>query len=159
MEDNKDAVVAPAAVEIDPIAAKDAEIAKLKGERDNYKTVALKRLGKLPADQTFLEDESKETGLTVEEQVKKILIEKEITRAEQEKDAEIKKINRENAELRLALKNRPNGGIGGDSGSSGDVKDNVFSDAQLADLKARAARLKADPEKFIEAAKRNLQKK
>lgn len=158
MEDKKEIVVAPEPV-VDPIAEKDAEIAKLREERDNYKTVALKRLGKLPADSEFLADESKESGLTVEEQVRKILLEKEISRKEAEKDTEIRKIAKENSELRLALKNRPNAGIGGDSGSSSEVKDNVFSDAQLADLRNRATRLKADPEKFIEAAKKNLQKK
>lgn len=144
--------------EPDVIALKDEEIAKLNRDLSSYKTVALKRLGKLPGDQEFL-DESKESGLTVEEQVRKILIEKEISLREQEKNAEIKRINQENAELKLALKNRPQSSIGGDSGTSLEVKDNVFSEAQLIVLRQKAARLKADPEKFIEAAKKNFQSK
>lgn len=145
--------------EPDPIALKDAEIARLKTERDNYKKVSLKRLGKLPNDAEFLSDEAKESGLTTEETVKQILIDREISRVEQDKDIEIKRIQKENAELRLSLKNRPGSSIGSGSGGSSDVKDNVFSEAQLADLRARALRLKADPEKFIANAKNNLQRK
>ena len=37
-------------------------------------------------------------------------------------------------------------------------EDNVFSEAQLADLRARATRIKADPEAFIAKAKENLSK-
>lgn len=141
---------------IDPIAVKDEEIAKLKIERDNYKTVALKRLGKLDGDADFM-GVDKESGLTVEEQVKKTLLDREIVKIEQEKTAESKRIIKENAELRLALKNRPGQSIGGDSGGATiEVKDNVFSDAQLGELRKKAERLKADPEKFIENAKKNL---
>lgn len=140
---------------IDPITAKDEEIARLKEERDNYKTVALKRLGKLEGDADFMAVD-KESGLTVEEQVKKTLLDREIARIEQEKNAESKKLAKENAELRLALKNRPGSSIGGDSGTTTEVKDNVFSATQIEALRAKAIRLKADPEKFIENAKKNL---
>lgn len=141
---------------VDALAARDAEIAKLKEDRDNYRNVALKRLGKLPGDAGFLEGADEKTGLTVEEQVKKTLLEREIAKAEADKETENRRLAKENAELRLALKNRPGASLGGDSGTSTEVKDNVFSEAQLADLRKRAERLKADPEKFIEAAKRNL---
>lgn len=140
----------------DAIAAKDEEIAKLKEDRDNYKNVALKRLGKLPGDAEFLEGVDEKSGLTVEEQVKKTLLDREIARKESDKDNEAKRLARENAELKLALKNRPGGSMGGDSGSSSEVKDNVFSAAQIEELKARAKRLNADPIAFIQKAKDNL---
>lgn len=142
---------------IDPIIAKDEEIAKLKKERDNYKTVALKRLGKLEGDAGFMEVD-KDSGLTVEEQVKKTLLDREIARIEQEKEADSKKLAKENAELRLALKNRPsNIPAGGDSGNGGaEVRDNVFSAEQIETLKKKALALKADPEKFVENAKKNF---
>lgn len=143
--------------EVDAITQKDEEIAKLKEERDNYKNVALKRLGKLPGDADFLEGADEKSGLTVEEQVKKALLENEIARTEQEKDREIKRMAKENAELRLSLKNRPGAGLGSDSGASTEVKDNVFSPAQLEVLKAKAVRLGADPQEFIERAKKNIQ--
>lgn len=144
---------------IDPIEAKDAEIAKLKSERDNYKTVALKRLGKLEGDAEFM-GVDKESGLTVEEQVKKTLLDREIARIEQEKDQKLKVQAREIAELKLTLKNRPSTVVaGGDSDTTGkESKDNVFSEEQLKALRERAIRLKADPEKFIENAKNNFRK-
>src|SRR5689334_12190385 len=92
--------------EADVLTQKDEEIKKLTEERDNYKNVALKRLGKLPNDASFIEGD-KETGLTVEEQVKQALLEREIAKLNAEKEQEIKRMQKENAELRLALKNRP----------------------------------------------------
>ena len=140
----------------DPLAEKDKEIAELMEERDNYKTVALKRLGKLPGDAEFLEGENK-TGLTVEEQVRKTLLERAISQKGQERDQLFRDQQKKIAELTLALKNRPQGStIGGDSSENTEVKDNVFSAQQIAELTARAKRLKADPEKFIENAKRNV---
>jgi phage repressor protein C with HTH and peptisase S24 domain len=144
------------AVIVDPIAEKDKEIAKLKGERDNYKAVALKRLGKLPNDAEFLGGEEDEKELSVSEQIKLALLEKEVESKEKEREDEIKHILKENSELRLALKNRPDISIGGDGGSSKEVKDNVFSTEQIAELKKRAERLKVDPDKFVENAKRNF---
>lgn len=161
MADEKESVVvAPAetvVAEVDALTKKDEEIAKLKEERDNYRKVALKRKGKLPADEEFFAEEGKE-GPTVEDQVKLALMESELARKQQEREVEIHRITKENSELRLALKNQPGQSIGGDSGTSTEVKDNVFSAAQLEALKQRALRLKADPEKFIESAKKNLLK-
>lgn len=142
-----------AALEVNPLAVKDEEIAKLKEERDNYKAVALKRLGKLPGDADFLGDKE----LTVAEQIKLALLDKEIDSAEKAKEDETKRLVRENSELKLALKNRPDTAMGGDNGGGGtEVKDNVFSTEQISELKKRAIRLKVDPEKFVEKAKKNF---
>jgi hypothetical protein len=133
-------------VEVDQLALRDEKISKLEEERDNYKAVALKRLGKLPGDAEFLGgDDGKE--MSVAEQIRIALLDKEIESEKKAKDEETKRLVRENSELKLALKNRPN-----------QSKDNVFSAAQLEDLRQRAIRLKADPEKFIENAKKNLAK-
>ncbi len=147
---------AKAALEADKVTLIEAENAKLREERDNYKEVALKRLGKLPADSEFLGDSGADISSLIEEKVKIALIDKEIARKELEKELEIKRITKENAELRLAIKNRPEGSIGGDSGGSIEVKDNVFTSEQIAVLKKRALSLKADPDKFVENAKKNL---
>lgn len=138
-------------------AAKDEEIKKLREERDNYRAVALKRLGKLPADSEFLGENGKEIEGLIADKVREALVDKEIAAKEREREDSLKKLTRENAELKLAIKNRPGSSIGGGSGDNLDVKDNVFSAEQLAALRARALRLKADPEKFIENAKKNLQ--
>lgn len=161
MADENEGVVVPAETiveEVDIITKKDEEIAKLAEERDNYKKVALKRLGKNPADAEFLGEDGKDIQSAIEEAVRLQLLDSEIARKGQEREAEIKRMAKENSELRLALKNRPGASIGGDSGASSEVKDNVFSPQQLEALKQKALRLKADPEKFIESAKQNLLK-
>lgn len=159
MEEKKEEVLEgaiDAAVEVDPIVALQEKNAKLEEERDNYKAVALKRLGKLPGDAEFL-DKDGSGEMSVAEQVRLALLDREIEankRAEKEATA---KLVRENSELRLALKNRPGSSIGGGTGQgSVEVKDNVFSAEQLKELEKKAIRLKADPQKFIESAKKNL---
>lgn len=137
----------------DPLKKKDEEIAKLKEDRDNYKAVALKRLGKLPGDAEFLGN----SELSVQEQIKLALLDKEIDTAEKAKEDETKALVRKVSELTLALKNRPNQATGGEGGGSGvEVKDNVFSAEQINELKKRAIRLKVDPDKFVENAKKNF---
>lgn len=142
-------------VVIDPLAEKDEKIAKLTKEVENYKNVALKRLGKLPGDADFMDTDG--TGLSVAEQIRKALLEKELESEERAKDEATRKLIKENSELKLALKNRPGDSIGSGGGSSVEVKDNVFSPEQLAALKVTAIKLKADPDKFIEQAKKNIQ--
>lgn len=146
---DKDAAIAEA---IDADAAKDAKIAKLEENLNNYRKVAMQRLGKLDGDAGFMGD----SELTVAEQIKIALLDKEIESERKVREDENKKLIRENAELKLALKNRPQGSIGGDSTTTVAVKDNVLTDAQIADLTAKANRLKADPEKFIENFKKTL---
>lgn len=148
----------------EPVLEKDEltialeKLAKAEEERDNYKTVALKRLGKLPGDAEFLnKDGSGE--LSVAEQIRLELLNREVEKAQEETKKANEKLIKENAELRLAIKNRPGSSIGGDTGSTSVVKDNVFTEQQLAALRAKALRLKADPEAFIQKAKENLLKR
>lgn len=142
-------------IEVNAIEEKDKEIKKLTEERDNYKNVALKRLGKLPGDAAFLSDDTSE--LSVAEQVRLALLDKEIEARNKAKDDEARKLVKENAELRLALKNRPETSIGsGDDTAGIEVKDNILSADQILGLKAKALQLKVDPEKFIENFKKNL---
>lgn len=151
---DEQAAAEAAANAIDP---RDEKIARLEEERDNYKSVALKRLGKLPGDAEFLSKEEADKGLTVEEIVKKTLLDNEIAREKQAKEEDYKRILKENAELRLAAKNKPGAStVGGGSGASTEVKDNVFSEAQLVELRKRATRLKVDPEVFVANAKKNF---
>lgn len=152
-----DEVVVPAVVEKDELTLAKERIAKVEEERDNYKTVALKRLGKLPGDAEFLNKEG-EGELSVEERVRIELLNREVESAKKmEQDAQAKLI-KENSELRLALKNQPNGSLGGAGGTSLDVKDNVFSEAQLTVIRQQAETLKKsypniDVEKYVENAK------
>lgn len=132
------------------------KLAKAEEDRDNYKKVALQRKGKLPGDVDFFKDEGE---LSVAEQVRIALLERDVEKVREAEKTENARLLRENSELRLAAKNRPGSSIGSDSGSSGDVKDNVFSQAQIDVLTAKAKRLNADPVKFIQNAKENLMKR
>ena len=150
--------VIEATPEVDQIALRDEKIAQLEEERNNYKAVALKRLGKLPGDADFLNEDEAKSGLTVEEIVKNTLLEREIVKEKTDKDIEFRRLARENAELKLSMKNRPYSGMGNDSGASADVKDNFFSSSQIDALTQRAKTLKMDPIKFIDKAKANFLK-
>lgn len=141
------------------LAEKDDQIKKISEERDNYKHVALKRLGKNPGDADFVAGADETTGLTIEETVRKALLDRELDRLVADKDTQMARMAKENAELKLALKNRPGGSMGGSGGATVEVKDNVFSAEQLENLKQKALRLKADPEKFIQAAKDNISRR
>ena len=142
------------ALEVDPLAEKDAEIARLVEERDNYKNVALARKGKLADDDDFFT----KPGIDefIKDKVLEALSDKEIAQAQAAKDAEIKRLVRENNELRLANKNKPETSIGGGDGGGTEVKDNVFSADQVKSMEQRAKTLGLDPQKFIENAKRNF---
>ncbi len=151
-------VVTPEATpEPDALKIAQEKLAKAEEERDNYKAVALKRLGKLPNDAEFLDKDGNE--LTVAEQVRMALLDREVEAARKAREEEVLRLARENSELKLALKNRPGASIGGGSGDELEVKDNVFSKDQLESLRQRALRLGADPEKFIENAKINLSRR
>ena len=143
-------------VEKDELTLIREKLAKTEQERDNYKNVALKRKGKLPNDDAYFGNEDDEE-LTIDERIRLAVLDREVEIQRQaEKDAQ-EKLIRENAELRLALKNRPSNSIGGSgSGETASVKDNVFSEAQLQELTVRANRIGADPEEFIKRAKQNL---
>ena len=144
-----------------PLTKAQEELRRVSEERDNYKKVALKRLGKLPGDAEFIAGDTENGELSVEEQVRLALLDREIQKTRESEQFEMKRIVRENAELRLAAKSKSDMALGGDSGSGAGatVKDSVFSEAQLADLRKRAERLKADPEKFIESARANILKR
>lgn len=139
---------------LDPLKEKDEEIARLREERDNYKAVALKRKGKLAEDDEFFAKEGLDD--LIRDKIVEINAENDLSKAQAERDAELKRIIKENSELKLALKNRPGGSNGGDSGATVEVKDSVFTNEQLAALTKRAELLKVDPQKFIENARKNF---
>lgn len=149
------AVVDEPAVEVDPLKELQEKVTKLEEERDNYKNVALKRLGKLPGDAEFL-DKDGSGELSVAEQVRLTLLDREIEASKKAEREATARLVKENSELRLALKNKPGGSIGGESNGSVEVKDNVFSPEQLRALEQKALRLKADPQAFIEKARLNF---
>jgi hypothetical protein len=154
MEEKEKGVAAvEATVEVDTkVAEVEEKLAKMTEERDNYKKGLLQAKGKLPSEELDVSE------LSVAEQVELALKNRDIEQSLQAKEVEVQRILRENSELKLALKNRPEGSIGGGSdGASVEVKDNVFSAEQIAELTKKANMLKVDPVKFIERTKKNLQ--
>ena len=154
-EKGAETVIPAVVVEKDALTLTQEKLAKAETDRDNYKAVALKRLGKLPGDAEFL-DKGEGGELSVAEQVRLALLDREVEEARKEEKVATEKLIRRNAELELALKNQPGSSLGGSgSGSDPEVKDNMFSEAQLAFFRERAEKLKEDPEKFIERMKAN----
>jgi len=155
-----DEKVAEVVLEKDELTLTREKLAQAEADRDNYKTVALKRLGKLPGDAEFLAKEGEDGELSVEERVRIALLDREVEGAKQAEKIATDKLLKENSELRLALKNQPGSGQGGSGSSAGpEVKDNVFSEAQIVELRKRAERLKVpDVEAFIAKAKENILK-
>lgn len=156
MEENiKGEVAVVETVEVDTkVTELEAKLAKMTEERDNYKTGLLQKKGKLPSEELNNEDVD---GLSVADQVELALKNRDIEKALAEKEQEVKRIIRENSELKLALKNQPEGSIGG-GGTSGvvEVKDNLLSKEQIEAIKAKAKSANLDPEKFLERFKQNI---
>jgi hypothetical protein len=133
------------------LRAKDEEIAKISQEKENYKRAALKAKGKLPEEEEDLDEKmrriAQETYLATQE-----------AKALAEKDEMIRKMARDLSEAKLALKNRtqltPTGGTAGPENEP-EKKDNILSEAQLKELKAKFPHW---TDKDIEAYKANLNK-
>jgi hypothetical protein len=143
-----------AARENDNLSKLEEEVEKLKKERDNYKNVALKRLGKLPSDAEFLDGENE--GLSVKEQVKLALLDRELEIKQKAINDENQKLRKEVSELKLALKNRPGESMGSEGSTIVTVKDNVFSEDQIKQLEKRAKTLGLDPKGYVEKVKKNF---
>ena len=131
---------------------KDAELAKVRGEKENYRKGMLKAKGKLPEDDN-LEDESLDDK--VSRLVKEQILNTKEAQVQAEKDALVTTLAKKNKELTLALKNRKqitDVSALGSNGDKNEVKtDNFFSEAQIAELKKRGY-----SDKKIESLKGNL---
>jgi hypothetical protein len=128
------------------IAALDADKAKAIEEAANWKVAALKNKGKLP-----------DTDESEEERIARIVAEKlstnKVEAIDTEKDALLKKMAKENKELKLANLNKTNmppASIGSHSEAQ-PVKDTVITQEQLDAFKKRGW-----TEKDIERYKKNL---
>lgn len=150
-------VETPTSTEVDyeaVLAEKDAEIAKIRGEKENYRRGMLKAKGKLPdEDDNSVEELDAKVSRLVEEK----LLSRREEQAQAEKDKFITDLARKNKELTLALKNRgqitTTSGIGSNEDKP-EVKDNsFFSKDQITSLKA-----KGWSDAKIETFKQNLAK-
>lgn len=133
------------------LAEKDALILKLSTERTNYKKGMLKAKGKLPE-----EEEEEDLDAKIERKVQERMLDSEITKIQQEKDALLKTTLARMKELETAFKNKDQmstSDVGSSNGSKFTVKDNVLTDEKLKALKAMGKN-----DAWIENYKKNLLK-
>jgi len=155
-----ESVVTPTTTEVDYeaiLAEKDAELAKIKVEKENYRKGMLIAKGKLP-EENYLDNDSTETQ---EDMVRRVTREELLATKEAqllaEKEAAIKAQSKRIKELEVALKNRGQISISSGTGSNQEKpegkKDNYFSNEQINALKARGY-----DDKKIELLKKNMTK-
>lgn len=150
-------VATQTATEVDfesELAKKDAELAQIRKEKDNYRKAYLKKAGGKEPDED--DNSSNEDG---DEMMRRIVREEMLATRESEiqsdKDALVAASVKKIKELTLALKNRgqvtSNSGQGSNEDKPEVKVETVLSDTQLAGLKA-----KGWSDKKIEAFKKNL---
>lgn len=120
---------------LEVLEAKEAELAKIREERDNYKKGMLKAKGKLEDD-----DDQEDIEAKIERMVSEKILATREAELIKEKDDVIKALARKNAELTTALKNRSQISTGTGAGTNTEaqpVSDNVLSAEQIKSLKAK----------------------
>lgn len=139
------------------IAAKDAEIAQVREERENYRKGMLKAKGKLPEDVQVDTEDSEDIDAKIDRKVQEKLLATKEAQLQAEKDAAYAAVLKRNKELEVALKNRGQitspAGIGSNQEKPEVKTDNYLSTEQLAYFKS-----KGWDEKKIEAFKANARK-
>jgi chromosome segregation ATPase len=119
------------------LAEKDAEIARLAADRDNYKKGLLVAKGKLPAEEQ--QEDQTDIDSKIQTAVHDALFSEKEKKLQAEKDALFQQALRENAELKVTLKNKQ-GMSDAPSGTSSDSQittTQYFNNDQIRDLKAR----------------------
>lgn len=139
------------------LAQKDAEIAKVRAEKDNYRKGLLKEKGKLPEDYRSDTDEPETTESMTRRIVNETLLSTKEAQLQAEKDEALKAVLKRNKELETALKNRgqitSQTGEGSNQEKPEGKKDNYFSNEQI-----QALRAKGYDDKKIEILKANMTK-
>lgn len=158
----------PTGVEITPasapdyvaeLKAKDDRIAKLQSERDNYRSMGLKYKKAAGQDGDVAIDEEKIRQIAQQAAQDEILG-SELAWANAEKDEFIRKMAKENTELRATVANKAqiSNMPGGASQPNDKVTVEKLASDQKAELEAKARELGVDPAKFIAKAVENLAK-
>lgn len=120
------------------LAAKDAEIAKLTEEKDNYKRGMLKAKGKPAKDEEEDEDADEDIDTKIDRKVNERLLDTKISNAQADKDELLKKALARNKELETAIKNRSQistSGQGSGSESKLTPKDAILSEEKIKQFK------------------------
>lgn len=139
------------------LAEKDAEIAKVRTEKENYRKGLLKAKGKMPEDRQEDDGEPEDQEAMTRRIVGEALLSTKEAQLQAERDAALTAVLRRNKELETALKNRGQINSASAEGSNQEKpegkKDSYFSNDQIAALKA-----KGYDDKKIETLKKNMAK-
>lgn len=139
------------------LAEKDAELAKVRQEKDNYKKGLLKAKGKLPEDYQTDTDETETQEAMTRRIVQETMLSTREAQLQVEKDQTISALLKRNKEVETALKNRgqitSTSGDGSNQEKPEGKKDNYFSNDQISALRA-----KGYDDKKIETLKKNMTK-
>lgn len=134
---------------------KDAEIAKVQEEKENYRKGMLIAKGKMPEDRRTDDGEPETAESMTRRIVQETMLSTKEAQLQAEKDAAIAALAKRNKELETALRNRSQVSSQTGEGSNQDKpegkRDNYFSNDQLSSLKA-----KGWSDQKIEAAKKNM---
>lgn len=158
---SQETVVTQTTTEVDYealLAQKDAEIAQVREEKDNYKKGLLKAKGKLPEfNQRDTDETEEDVDSLVARKVQEAMLSTKEAQLNAEKDLALKAVLKRNKELEIALKNRGQVTSPSADGSNQDKpegkKDNYFSNDQITALRA-----KGYDDKKIELLKVNMSK-
>lgn len=140
------------------LAEKEAELAKVQEEKENYRKGLLKAKGKMPVEEYPVDNLDE----TEEERISRIvdqrLLQTKESQLQAEKDAALAAVLKRNKELEIALRNRQqitasSGGSNSDKPETPIKNDNFFSPEQISALRA-----KGYDDKKIEALKVNARK-
>lgn len=137
------------------LAKKDAEIARIAGEKENYRKGLLKAKGKLPDDDDNSSNYDEDIDAKIDRKVQERLLATQEAKVLAEKEALVVNLAKKNKELTLALRNREqistSSGQGSNQEKAESKPDTVLSSDQLNSLRA-----KGWDDKKIEEYKKNL---
>jgi len=155
-----EAVATQSATEVDyeaQLAAKDAEIAKIASEKENYRKGMLKAKGKLPGDNQVDSDDSETLDEKIARKVQETVLSTREAQVQAERDAIQKASLKRIKELELALKNRSQVTSVSASGSNHD-KPEVKTDDYLSPEQLNYFKSKGWSNEKIEEFKKNAKK-
>ncbi len=139
------------------LAQKDAELAKVRDEKENYRKGLLKAKGKLPGDYQADTDEPEDAESMTRRIVNETLLTSKEAQLQSDKDQALRAVLKRNKELETALKNRSQitstSGEGSNQEKPEGKRDNYFSNDQISALRA-----KGYDDAKIETLKKNMAK-
>ena len=154
--ETKEQVASPAQTELEAqLAEKDARIAKLTSEKENYKKGMLKAKGKVK-DEDYSEPVDEDLDAKIARKVQETLLDTQLQNALKEKDDLIKKALERNKELETTIANRSQ--ISGAPVGAGSEQKLTPKDAVLSEEKIKYFKSQGKSDAWIERFKQNLMK-